>query len=345
MDPNQQPTDENSQTPEPASLESSAGESLESANADSPTTISPNNGGAPSPESNPNVPEPPREHGFKRIWRKVNVYLLLFLLVVVVLIATTVALYLKNRSNDNIAKNDAAIASQSLSSSALQQLAKNGVQVGDPKQTLNIQSNSVFSGAVLIRGELQVAGGLKIGSGSLSVPGLNVTGSASINKLQTQDLAVAGNGAIQGQLTVQKNLSVNGSGTFNGPLSATQISVGRLQLTGDLTLTHHLIAGGSIPGRSNGGALGGGGSSSVSGSDTAGSISIHTGSGPGSGCFVTINFTEHFSSTPHIVVTPVGSAAAGLNYYITRTTTNFSVCTTNSAPGGSSFGFDYIAFD
>jgi cytoskeletal protein CcmA (bactofilin family) len=270
---------------------------------------------------------------------------LLFLLGVVVLIAVTVALYLKNRSNDNVAKNDAAIASQSLSSDALQQLAKNGVQVGDPKQTLNIQSNSVFSGAVLIRGELQVAGGLKIGSGSLNVPGLNVTGSASINKLQTQDLAVAGNGAIQGQLTVQRNLSVNGSGTFNGPLSATQISVSRLQLTGDLTLTHHLVAGGAIPGRVNGGALGGGGTSSVSGSDTAGSISIHTGSGTHSGCFTTINFTEHFQSTPHIVVTPVGSAAAGLNYYIQRSTTNFSICTTSAAPTGSSFGFDYIAFD
>jgi len=158
-------------------------------------------------------------------------------------------------------------------------------------------------------------------------------------------LAVAGSGAIQGQLTVQKNLSVNGSGTFNGPLSATQISVGRLQLTGDLTLTHHLIAGGSIPGRSNGGALGGGGTSSVSGSDTAGSISIHTGGGTHPGCFTTVNFTQHFQSTPHIVVTPVGSAAAALDYYIQRTTSSFSVCTTNTAPAGSSFGFDYIAFD
>jgi hypothetical protein len=44
-------------------------------------------------------------------------------------------------------------------------------------------------------------------------------------------------------------------------------------------------------------------------------------------------------------VTPVGSAAAALNYYIQRSTSSFSVCTTNSAPGGSSFGFDYIAFD
>jgi cytoskeletal protein CcmA (bactofilin family) len=273
------------------------------------------------------------------------VYLLLFILIVMVLIATVVAMYLKNRSNDNIAKNDSEIASQSLSSSALQELAKNGVQVGDPKQTLNVQSNSVFSGAVLVRGELQVAGGLKIGSGSLTVPGLNVTGSGSINKLQTQDLSVAGNAAVQGQLTVQKNLSVNGSGTFNGPLSATQITVGRLQLTGDFTLTRHLVAGGSIPSRTNGGALGGGGSSSVSGSDTAGSISIHTGGGPGSGCFTTVHFTQSFSSTPHVIVTPVGSAAAALNYYIQRSTSSFSVCTTNSAPGGSSFGFDYIAFD
>ena len=33
---------------------------------------------------------------------------------------------------------------------------------------------------------------------------------------------------------------------------------------------------------------------------------------------------------------------AGLNYYITRSTTNFVICSTNAAGAGQSFGFDYI---
>ena len=339
MNPEQRSPDDDTQVPEPASLEGDvSGESLENS---APISTG---GGSVTPSNI--APEPPApKRRLRGIWQRINIYLLLFIFIVVVVVAITVVLYLKNRNNAQTAKNDADIASQSLSADALQQLAQSGVQVGDPKQTLNIQSNSVFSGAVLVRGELQVAGGLKIGSGSLAVPGLDVSGSGSISKLQTQDLSVAGNAAVQGQLSVQNNLSVNGSGTFNGPLSATQITVGRLQLSGDLTLTHHLVAGGSIPGRSNGGALGSGGTSSVSGSDTAGSISIRTGGGTHSGCFITVNFTQNFSSTPHVVVTPIGSAAAGINYYVQRSTSNFSICTTNAAPAGTSFGFDYIALD
>jgi hypothetical protein len=279
---------------------------------------------------------------FSRILRHFNIYLLLFILVVIVAIVVAVVSYLYNKSQS---ENNTTIKTQSLTQDALDQLANSDVTVGDAKQVLSVQSNAVFAGKVLVRDTLEVAGGLQVG-GSLTLTGIKVAGTSTFDNVQiTKDLAVSGNTSIQGQLNVQKSLGVNGGGTFNGPVSATQITTGSLQLAGDLTLTHHIAAGGATPSRSNGTALGGGGTVSLSGSDTAGSITINTGSSPAPGCFLTVNFTTKFNSTPHIVVTPVGSAAGGLAYYINRSTSNFSVCTNSAAPGGATFGFDYIAFN
>jgi len=319
------------------------GESLEysgpsPADVITPASASSSNSSLISQENNAASSKPPKR-GLHALWDRFNIYLLLFVLVLVVAVVVVAVSYFKNKAEETASN---TISSQNLSAEALQELANSGVQVGDPKQVLNIQSNAVFNGAILVKGELQVAGGIKVGSGNLTLPGINAE-TANINELQTRNLAVAGNTAVQGQLTVQRNLTVNGGGTFNGALSTPQLTTGRLQLNGDFVLTRHLLAGGSIPGRSNGGALGSGGTSSVSGSDTSGSISIHTGSGTSSGCFITIQFSQAFNSTPHVVVTPIGSAAAGINYYVNRSTGSFSVCTTNAAPANQNFGFDYIA--
>jgi len=336
--------DKTNKDDEPASLE---GESLEfsrdesQSNATGVTDASSQSDKASSEASMLTGPDKtPRKR--KSFWARFNIYLLLFILVVVISAAIVIVLYFKNRTTET--PSAATINQQKLSSDALNQLSKNGVQVGDPKQILSIQSNSVFSGTVLVKGELQVAGGLKIGSGGLSIPDLVVGGSASINQLQAQSLAIAGKASVQGQLTVQQGLSVNGGGNFNGPVTTPQLTAQKLQISGDLAITRHLTAGGSIPSRTNG-SLGSGGSSSVSGSDTAGSVNINTGSGTTGGCMITVNFAQPFNSTPHIALTPVGSAAGGLPYYINRTTTSFSICSVSPPPANSSFGFDYIAFD
>jgi len=237
------------------------------------------------------------------------------------------------------------INDQTLSQNSISQLAKSDVTVGDVKQTLSVQSNAVFAGQVLVRKDLQVAGKLEVG-GSLSLTGITVSGDSIFDQIQVnKNLQVAGDTALQGQLTVQKSLNVNGGGTFNGALSAPQLNVNVLQINGDLNLTHHISAGGATPGRTSGTALGGGGTASVSGSDTAGSITISTGGSPSSGCFITVNFVNKFNNTPHVVVSPVDAGSATLQYYVTRTTTSFSVCTANAAPSGQTFGFDYIVFD
>jgi cytoskeletal protein CcmA (bactofilin family) len=288
----------------------------------------------------PGKPVKAKHHRLGALWERINIYLLLFVFIIAASVTIVAFIFFKNRSASITPAE--SITQQKLSSDTLQELASNGVQVGDPKQVLNIQSNSVFAGTVLVKGELQVAGGLKIGTGSLNIPDVVVGGTAIVNQLQAKSLAVAGNAAIQGQLTVQQNLSVNGSGTFNGAVTTPVLTAGKLQLSGDLVLTRHLIAGGSIPGRVNGSGLGSGGTSSISGSDTSGSISVNTGSGASAGCMVTVNFSQPFTATPHVSLTPVGSGAAGIDYYVNRTTSNFSVCSINSPPSNQTFGFDYF---
>jgi cytoskeletal protein CcmA (bactofilin family) len=269
-----------------------------------------------------------------------NIYLLLFIFIVVL----SGGIVLVAFQRDKKAATPTTITTQPLTSDTLNQLKNTEAKVGDPKQTLTIESNAIFSGKVLVRDSLDVAGSLKVG-GNLTLPGLTVSGTGNIAQIQGNSLAINGNGSFQGQVTIQKNLTVSAGATFGGPISAPVITTQSLQMSGDLQVTRHIDAGGGTPGKSDGSALGNGGTSSVSGTDTAGTITINTGGSPGTGCFTTVNFTQKFSGTPHVVVTPVGSAAAGLNYYINRNNSNFSVCTTNPAPAGQTFSFDYIAMD
>jgi cytoskeletal protein CcmA (bactofilin family) len=293
-------------------------------------------GSTPQPGST----KPPKKGGIKALLSRFSIYLLMFVFVLIIAIMVIAVGYFRSQS-----KPTSQVSSQTLSQNSLNQLANSDVTVGDVKQTLNIQSNAVFAGQVLVRSNLEVAGKLEVG-GDLSLTGVTGSGDSMFDTFQiNKNLNVAGDTALQGQLTVQKALDVNGTGTFNGALSAPEISVNTLQLNGDLDLTHHISAGGATPSRTNGPALGGGGTSSVSGSDTAGSITINTGSSPSAGCLISVGFTTKFDSTPHVVVSPVDAGAAGLGYYITRTTSGFSVCTITAPPTGQTFGFDYVAID
>jgi cytoskeletal protein CcmA (bactofilin family) len=298
----------------------------------------PSDGSAPAPEQKAAAPKSRGAKGvFKKFTRKFNIYMLIFILVLVIsggILAITAF-------SQNTAK-DPTIASQSVSADTLKQLAKSDATVGDPKQILNVQSNAVFAGKVLIRDSLDVAGTIHV-NGALTLPGITVSGESNFDQVQVnKTVNIGGDATILGQLSIKKNLNVSGNATFGGPVTAPQITTSQFQLLGDFTFTSHIVAGGGTPGRSNGGALGSGGTSSVSGSDTGGSININTGSSAPVGCFVTVNFTNRFNNTPHVVITPVGSGAAGLDYYISRSTTSFTVCTASDPPDNSSFSFDYI---
>jgi hypothetical protein len=276
---------------------------------------------------------------WKRLWQKLNIYILLFMLLVLIAGAVVVVLFVKSRNAAD--KQQGTVGSQNLSPNELKQLSNSGVTIGNPKQVLNVASNAIFSGSLLVRNNLEVAGSLKIG-GQLNLPGITVSGVSKFDQIQAASLTVTGATNVLGQLTARHGLTVTGEGTFTGAVTASQISAGSLNLNGDLNLTHHITAGGPIPALSGGNALGAGGTASISGSDTAGSVTINTGSGAAAGCFATVRFTKAFANTPHVLVTPVGSGAATLNYYISRTTSDLSICTVSPPPSGQTFGFDYV---
>lgn len=280
-----------------------------------------------------------KSRSFKTIATKINVYFLGFILLLVIAgIVSFVAFKDAKKSGQST-----SVVSTELDQTALDKLKETDVKVGDPKQVLSVESNAVFAGKVLVKDSLEVAGQIKVG-GPLNLPGISVSGTSSFDQVQINSLQIAGDTTVQGLLNVQRNATINGSLTVGGALSASSINIQNIQINGDIVLNRHIDAGGGTPSRSNGSALGNGGTSSVSGTDTAGTVNINIGGSPSAGCFATINFSQRFNS-PHVVITPIGSAGASIDYYVNRSSSNFSICTASPAGAGSSFAFDYIVID
>lgn len=275
----------------------------------------------------------------KRFFKRVNVYLLLFFLLVVVAGAIAIVSYLNSQQTPE----DPAISRQSLDENTLKQLANTDATVGDASQTLTIQGSAVIAGQTLMRGNLNVAGNLQTG-GRIQGPSLTISGSSNLNDTQITELQVEGDAAIQGSTSVG-SLDVSGSSSFGGAVRAPQLTVSKLVLSGNASLQvpNHISFPGPTPSRTvNSGALGSGGSVSINGSDTAGTVNVNTGNSPAAGCFTRITFRQAFSNRPHVIISPVGNAAGRTQYYVDRDTSGFSICASAPAPNNKSFAFDYF---
>jgi len=280
-----------------------------------------------------------KESSFKKFLRRMNVYFLLFMLVIIVAGAITAVSYLNSQTEPE----QAAIEAQELTEDALQQLANTDANVGSASQTLNIQGNAVVAGQTLMRGDLSVAGNLQTG-GSIQGPSLTISGESNLGSAQINDLQVAQNIDVQGDIAVQ-GINVAGGASFGGAVSAQQLTVSRLILSGNASLQvpNHIGFTGPSPSRTiNAGVLGSGGSASVDGSDTAGTVNINTGGNPSAGCFIRVTFQQRFTNRPHVIVSPVGRAAGQTQYYVDRDNTGFNICTSSAAPAGQAFAFDYF---
>jgi hypothetical protein len=290
----------------------------------------------PAPAGPP--PNPPNKSGlFERLKNSTNIYLIVF---IVLFAAVGVAIYVTVKSS-NTSKTSSA---GSLTDQQLSALKGNTTLVGDSKQTLDVQSNAIFEGQVLLRSDLNVAGAIKVGGG-LSLSSITIGGAGNFGQLGVNGgLNVGGDTLLQGQLTVQKGLTVGGAASF-GSLSVSTLNVTNLQLKGDLSVSKHITTSGGNPGRTNGSALGGGGTASVSGSDTAGTVNINTGGGPPAGCFLTVNFSQKYAGTPHVVISPSNSSAAALQYYTNRSTTGFSICSASAPAASTNYVYDYVVID
>jgi len=328
------PTPQNASAPEDVAAPTSANDP---AKADDSLETAPVDNEEPSLKEAP----PPKKSPLKRFSERYNVYMILFASVILMIAVIIGIAYVQSQSSGKTS----TIKTQTLNQSTLEQLANSDATLGSSQYVLNVESSAIFAGQVILKQNVQIAGNLQVGGtasfNNVSAAGTGQFGQATI----TNNLTVGGTTSIQGSATISKSLQVGGGGNFDGSLSAPQITTSILSLNGDLVLQHHVSTSGPVPSRTNGAALGNAGTASVSGTDTAGTISINTGTSPGSGCFISVTFTTPFNEVPHILVTPIGSAAGGISYYVTRTTTGFSLCDAATPPSGSGFSFDYFVID
>lgn len=282
---------------------------------------------------------------FKRILyriRHINIFMAAFIAILLVGgIVVFVVVSQRQQSPNTVTVS----TSEDLSQEALDELLKKDTTIGDVSKTVTVEANAIFNGKVLVKDNLDVAGSINIG-GPLSLPGITVAGSSRFEQVAISDnLDVQGALAVQGTLTVQSDLSVSGNGSFDGNLSAQRISAESIQFNGNLEFTRHIDAGGPTPSVVRGGAVGGGGTVSVSGTDSAGTVTINTGGGNNTGILATITFARVFNASPHVVITPVGSATGRLDFYTTRGTASFSIGTANATAGSTTYVFDYIVIE
>lgn len=275
----------------------------------------------------------------KRFLRKVNVYLLAFILIAIVSAAIGIVTFLNSQKTPE----DPSIENQALTTDALKQLANTDTSVGSSSQTLNIQGNAIIAGQTLARGDLNVAGNFQTG-GNIQAPGLTVSGTTNLGTTQINGLQVATNVAIQGSTTM-RDLNVAGTSSFSGAMTASQITVTRLVMSGNATLEvpNHIRFSGPSPNRTvNNSVLGNGGTASINGSDTSGSVNINSGNNPTAGCFIRVTFQQAFPSAPRVIATPVGAAGGQLQYYVERTQQGFNICSNNAPAANQAFSFDYF---
>lgn len=293
-----------------------------------------------APEEEKGKPKKDKKPSALRKWlRELNIYFLLFLLVLIIAAVIATVTYLNSQKDPAVP----ATGTQELSQEALQQLANTDTSVGDNTQTLTIQGNAIIDGQTLMRGNLNIAGNLQTG-GSIQGPSITISGTSNLGTAQINSLQVAGNTAIEGS-TSMRDLSVAGTSTFNGAMTASQITVSRLIMSGNasLEIPNHIAFTGPAPNRTvNQAQLGSGGSASVSGSDTTGTININIGNNPAAGCMVRVNFNQQYTRPPRVLITPIGNAAGRTQHYVERDQSGFSVCTATPAPANQSFAFDYF---
>lgn len=251
----QAPADALSRTPEDLEQEQAASESAAASDQPTEKKLSP----------------------IKQFLRKANVYFLGFILLLIIAGVIAIVTYL----NSQKAPTTPDIASQQLSEEALQQLSNTDASVGSNSQTLTIQGNAIIAGQTLMRGNLNVAGNFQTG-GSIQGPTLSISGKSSLGDTQLSSLQVEQNTAIQGSTTL-RDLSVSGTTTLSGAVTASKLTVTQLVLSGNasLQIPNHISFTGPTPSRSiTSSVLGSGGSASINGSDTTGTININTGNNP-----------------------------------------------------------------
>lgn len=226
-----------------------------------------------------------------------------------------------------------------------------GNSAGKETEILTISSSSLFKNRVAIGSDLKITGGLQVSGGTAladltvdktSTLGVtNVRGALTVSgPLNLQSPAILGAGA-----TINGNLAVSGNTTLSGSLGVGTLNVRDLSISGTLNLNGHLNVGGQTPTAAPDSAAGPGATATVSGNDSAGTVTINTGSSTSNdnlgGSLVKVTFKNPFPASPVIVITANGRGAALLTPYTIKTAGFFIIGSATDPAPRTSYSFDY----
>lgn len=250
--------------------------------------------------------------------------------------------YANNLRQPNTKSNDSTVTS--LSQDEINKLTQVGGSLGSNGQVLNIGADALFRGKLDVSGDLSIGGRLNA-NGPVTLSALNIAGASGTTGLNVgTNLVVGGTATFQKSIAVTElasvtNLSVSGNASVNS-LNATNIAVRTIAISGPLTIGH-LSTQGAVP-SINAVSVGSGGTVSISGNDTAGTININIGNSPGTNVtLANITFRAAYGTNTHVLITPLTDAAATAGAYVTHSAAGFQIHA-HSNPGGAVMSFDYL---
>lgn len=301
------------------------------------------------PTSPPPLPPKPgktqSDRGWRRIRNRARVFATVSALFVFLVAIGSIGGYFYARSRTPAPTTNSPKIT-SLSPDDISKLSEIGTNLGNSGQTLNIGADALFRGNVDVTGKLTVGGPFNA-NGPVTLSQLNITGTTLLSGLNVgSNLTVGGNANLQQTLTVAglatftNGINAGGSSSMSA-LNAGSISVQTISISGPLTI-RHLATQGPAPTFVTGTAVGAGGTGSLSGNDTAGTVNFNVGSSAPAGVLGTITFRAAFTSTPHVLISPLTGAAGTSGAYVTRTSGGFQVRTDSALPPGAVLSFDYF---
>lgn len=243
---------------------------------------------------------------------KLNKRLLLALtLLVLILLAGTIFSLMKMQKKTT--SKTIVINTQSLSNGTLNRVSTSLGNSGKVTTQLTISPSTLFKNDVEIQGKASTDG----------------------------DLNVGGNLSVKGSINGGTNLSVAGQITA-ASLSVSSLSLGTLNLTGDLNIGGHILPSGNTPAVSANEAADGG-SVSITGNDISGTVTINTGNIKGvAGEMAIITFHTPFATSPKVQLTPVNAQSAQILSYVSQSTKFFSIECAVTPATGTTYTFNYF---
>jgi hypothetical protein len=125
--------------------------------------------------------------------------------------------------------------------------------------------------------------------------------------------------------------------------NATLEVVGSINATSNITVAGHIISSGATPTITAGSGAGTSPTVSISGNDITGTISITTGTSPAASTLATITFSTAYGTAPNVLLTPVGSVSASIQYNLgSSSTTNFTLNTGTAPAASTTYTYKYF---